>query len=243
MLFAASGLIGRPIAASDGRIGTVKDFLLDSRRRVRWMVVDTGQWLPGRKVLIHPSAVAPIRLPPRPALPMLNFAGELAVSVNLTTRQVEASPEARQDEAVTVKLEQRLFDHYGWDPAWSAPEFGGEAGVATDGDRRLSSAAAIKGFAVHGVDGKVGSVDNVLIDDIRWIVRYLIVATRGWLRGKLVQIPLRPATDIDWQARSVTLDIPRERVVSAPVWDPLVMVDEISEERLRGHFGSPQDGA
>ena len=55
MLFAASGLIGCAVAASDGRVGAVKDFLFDDRSwNVRWMVVDTGHWLPGRKVLIHP---------------------------------------------------------------------------------------------------------------------------------------------------------------------------------------------
>ena len=64
MLFAVSSLKGCEIAASDGRIGTVKDVLFDDQTwRVRWMVVDTGQWLPGRKVLIHPSAIAPLEIP------------------------------------------------------------------------------------------------------------------------------------------------------------------------------------
>ena len=31
MLFVASGLIRRPVAASDGRIGHVKDFLFDDQ--------------------------------------------------------------------------------------------------------------------------------------------------------------------------------------------------------------------
>ena len=235
MLFAASALIGRPVAASDGRIGAVKDFLLDDRRwRVRWMVVDTGQWLPGRKVLIHPSAIAPIQLPPRPALPMLSFGDEMAVAVNLTTQQVEASPDAREDEPVTEDLEQRLLDHYGWDPFSSAAEFGAEE----DGDRPLGGAAALKGFAVQGVDGEIGSVDNLFIDDVHWAARYLVVATRGWLHEKLVQIPLRAVAGVDWQARRMNLDVTRERVDSAPVWDPLLMADEIAEGRMSGHFRS-----
>jgi hypothetical protein len=233
MLFAASGLIGRPVAASDGHIGAVKDFLLDDRRwAVRWMVVDTGRWLPGRKVLIHPSAIPPIQLPPRPALPMLSFGEPMAVAVNLTTREVEAGPEAHEDDPVTDELERRLFDHYGWDRFWSAPESGGEE----DGDRRLGSAAALKGFAVEGVDGEIGSVDNVFIDDVRWAARYLVVATRGWLHGKLVQIPLHTVSGVDWQGRRVDLDVTRERVDSAPAWDPLLMADEIAEGRLSGHF-------
>ena len=131
MLFAASGLIGRPVAVSDGRVGAVKDFLFDDRGwRIRWMVVDTGHWLPGRKVLIHPSAIAPIRLPPRPALPMLSFGESMEVSVNLSLNQVEASPDAAEDEPVTGQFEQRLYDYYGWDPFWGASSFGGEGVVA-----------------------------------------------------------------------------------------------------------------
>ena len=260
MLFAASGLIGCSVAARDGRIGAVKDFLLDGRRwAVRWMVVDTGDWLPGRKVLIHPSAVAPIQLPPKPAFPMLTFGGEMAVSVNLSVRQVEASPDAREDEPVSAQLEQRLLDHYGWDPFWSDLELGVEAvegrlpgppiptdtsgNVAATGDQDLGSAASLKGFAVNGTDGEIGAVDNVFIDDVSWAVRYLVVATRGWLRGKLVQIPLSAGAAVDWQDESVTLSVARERVDSAPAFDPLALVDAIAEERLHGHFGAPRRGA
>ena len=72
MLFAVNGLIGCPVEASDGDIGAVKDFLFDDRSwKIRWMTVDTGHWLPGRQVLIHPSAIAPLELPPKPALPMM----------------------------------------------------------------------------------------------------------------------------------------------------------------------------
>src|SRR5271165_7165115 len=74
MLFAVSGLLGCPIKAGDGLVGSVKDFLFDDRSwRVRWMVVDTGHWLPGRQVLIHPSAIAPLdlALPAKRILPMM----------------------------------------------------------------------------------------------------------------------------------------------------------------------------
>jgi hypothetical protein len=255
MLFAASGLIGCPVAASDGRIGAVEDFLLDGKRwAVRWMVVDTGEWLPGRKVLIHPSAIAPIQLPPRPAFPMLTFGGEMAVSVNLTVRQVEASPDARKDEPVSAEMEQRLLDHYGWDPFWSALELGAEAidgrlppppipttseDVAATSDPNLGSAARLKEFSAYGSDGEIGAVDNVFIDDVSWAVRYLVVATRGWLRGKLVQIPLSAGAAVDWRAETVSLPVTRERVDSAPAFDPVALVDAIAEERLHGHFGAP----
>lgn len=253
MQFAASGLIGRPVAASDGRIGAVKDFLIDDRCwKVRWLVVSVGQFLPGRKVLIYPSAIAPVRLPPRPAIPMLSFGEQMEVVVNLTARQIEAGPEAPEDEPVTEAFEQRLFDHYGWDPFWSAPALGGEPAILRpaahaippetppdaegDGERRLGSAAAMKGFAVRASDGDAGTLDNVFIDDVRWTVRYLVVATGGWLHHRLVQAPIRTVTAVDWQGHSLSLNVSRERVRSAPSWDPLTVFDDIAEERLHGHF-------
>ena len=58
---ALSKLTGYAIDATDGRIGTVSDVLFDDATwKVRWLVIDTGHCLMGRKVLIHPSAVGRI---------------------------------------------------------------------------------------------------------------------------------------------------------------------------------------
>ena len=57
MLQNASAINGYAIAASDGRLGTVSDFLFDDGIwLVRWLVVDTGKWLPGRKVFCRPPS-------------------------------------------------------------------------------------------------------------------------------------------------------------------------------------------
>lgn len=54
-------VIGYAIRAADGRIGHVEDLRLDdSDWSVADLVVDTGGWLPGRKVLVPPSAIADI---------------------------------------------------------------------------------------------------------------------------------------------------------------------------------------
>ena len=118
----------RPTAAS-GR----QEFLFDDQSwKIRWMVVDTGDWLPGRKVLVHPSAIAPLAVPTKPRLPMLSAGETLEVSVNLTRQQIEASPEAREDDPVTRDMETLLYDHYGWDPGWSGANFS-ENGVVGSG--------------------------------------------------------------------------------------------------------------
>ena len=50
MLFAVSGLEGAQVRATDGKVGAVKDFLFDDETwKIRWMAVDAGHWLPGRR--------------------------------------------------------------------------------------------------------------------------------------------------------------------------------------------------
>jgi hypothetical protein len=253
MLFAVSGLIGCPVAASDGRIGAVKDFLFDDQSwKIRWMIVDTGDWLPGRKVLIQPSAIAPLEIPPKPLLPMMSPGDSLEVSVNLTRQRIEASPEAREDDPVSKDMESLLYDYYGWDPDWRATNLGENAIVdkaaerraeeiaaGPQGDPHLRSAASVNGYHVHASDGELGHLENLLADDAHWDIRYLVIATRNWWPGKIVQLARYAVIDIDWLDRQVKLNVSRDQVKSAPAWDPLSMVDEVSERQLHRHFGWP----
>jgi len=82
MLRNITELRGYTILATDGHIGTVDDFYFDDEDwTIRYLVVDTGGWLSGRKVLISPLSLG------RP-----DFPGRL-LPVSLTKAQVEHSPE------------------------------------------------------------------------------------------------------------------------------------------------------
>jgi hypothetical protein len=114
MLNAVSSLKGFEIQAKDGSLGTVSDFLFDdSTWKVRWMVVDTGRWLTGRKVLIHPSAVISAEY------------GQRELNVALTKAQVKDSPDIRQDRPVSQQMQNDLYGYYGLDPLWGGSMFGG----------------------------------------------------------------------------------------------------------------------
>jgi hypothetical protein len=259
MLFAVSGLMGCPVRASDGDVGAVKDFLFDDETwKIRWMAVDAGHWLPSRRVFIHPSAIAPLVLPPKPQLPMMSSGETLALTVNLTRAQIEAGPHSGEDEPVTRDMEALLYDYYGWDPYWGAAHFGpilpqaeqeivggeirreADAEIPPlDGGDHLHSVAEFKGYYVHALDGDFGHIENVLADDANWEIRYLVIATRNWWPGKVVQLAPYAVKDIDWFGEHINLNVNREQVRSAPAWDPLAMADEVSEDQLHRHFGWP----
>jgi hypothetical protein len=105
MLVHGSKIRGCSIGATDGQIGSISDILFDDASwRIRWLVVDTGAILPGRKVLLPPSALS-----------LVNHVGH-QFAVRLTKQQIKDSPSVETDEPVSRTLESELYDYYGWAP-------------------------------------------------------------------------------------------------------------------------------
>ena len=105
-LFALSALQGDTVLGTDGRIGVVRDFLfVHSGWRVRWLVADSGNWLPGRKALIHPSAVIDLEI------------DKDEIITALPKSLVEGGPNLADDESPTRDIEAQLMDHFGWEDA------------------------------------------------------------------------------------------------------------------------------
>ncbi len=255
MLFAESALNGYAIEAIDGRLGNVRDMLFDDRTwKMRWLVVDTGDWLSGRKVLIHPSAI-------------LNADHERqALVINLAKVQVEQSPELNSDQPVSHQMETRIFDHYQWDPYWgsgsftmgamaaplSAPPYFGvsladgegwrTASLRDDGDPHLRSVAAVSRYHVRATDGEIGHVENFLIDDKDWDIHYIIVATTNWWPGRHVLLSPYCVREIVWSERQLRVDVTRDRVKASPPWDPIAMIGQVYQKQLHRHYGWPGSG-
>lgn len=255
MLMETTELKGYAIAATDGLIGTVNDFLFDDRTwKLRWLVVDTGVWLSGRKVLLHPSAIGQ----PDHATEQL--------AVNLTQEQVRGSPDLAQDQPVSQQLENHLYEYYGWDPMWggagyfgaggtmfpmdTAPYFGGTAARAAheveshapEGDPNLRSTDEVTGYDIQARDGAIGHVENILIDDASWTIRYLLVDTRNWLPGEHVLASPYAVRKIDWASHQIHLDLTCDQVKAGPPWDAQLPIDQDYEKRLHGHYGWPGYG-
>lgn len=272
MLIVGSALKGYAIEASDGRIGTVKTFLFDDRTwKIRWLVIDTGTWLTGRQVLIHPSAIG------QPDHE------EQHLPVHLTKAQVEASPDIQQDQPVTMQMQSHLYGYYGWDPLWGPDFYGagmsgmGMAGLGASGlgmaglgmgggsgtpylsearemeadtmqrgdeggDPHLRSMTAVRGYHIHATDGSIGHVENFLLDDATWAIRYLIIDTRNWWPGAHVLVSPYAVASIDWDENQIRLNVSRNQVKTSPPWDPVAVVDKIYEQRLHGHYGWPGYG-
>jgi hypothetical protein len=252
-----SALKGFMIEANDGRIGTVVDFLYDDALwRVRWLVVDCGTWLPGRKVLIHPSAI------------LRNDLEQQRFLVTLTKAQVEKSPKLADDQPVSQQMENRLYTYYGWDPLWCGPYLSETPGaiawpymappyfgmgldadeahgkrVRHGSDPHVRSVNEVIGYHLQAVDGEIGHVENLMIDDGDWSIHYFIVDTRNWWPGKRVLISPLAVKSIEWFDRRVELDVTVEQVKASPLWDPLSAFSQVYAKQLHRHYGWPGSNA
>lgn len=255
MLLRISSLKDLSIQASDGQIGSVSDLLFeDDTWRVRWIVVDTGQWILGRKVLLPASHVSPPRI------------GATSIAVDLTKHQVEDSPGSGVDLPVSRQMETSLYDHYGWAPYWgvagtmgyvppvgysatvyppagavAAPGVVAETGTDLDGggrrvkepkgDPHLRSATEVTGYYIRGRDADVGHVEDLLAEGDDWTIRYFIVDTKNWWPGKMVLVETDGIDSIVWEERTVRVGRTREEIKSAPEYDPSRPIDRYPASR------------
>jgi hypothetical protein len=257
MLCSVKTIEGCAIAASDGAIGHVKDLLFDDRSWVvRYLVVDCGHWLPGRKVLISPRA-----------LTGLDRAGR-TLSVAITQDRVRNSPDIATDQPVSRQHEMQFNDFHGYPAYWggmgywgsdmypnmSLPGYGGfgspeairEAGESAvpeaeavntpTGDPHLRSHREVVGYQVHADDGEVGRVDGLLVDDQTWAIRYLVVDTsRSWIGHRVLVAPSW-IRDVSWATATVSLRLSRESIRTAPHYDVDGTMSRLQEADLRRHF-------
>jgi hypothetical protein len=262
MLRQSSELIGYSVRAKDGLIGTVSDLLFDDQSwTLRWAVVDSGNWMSGREVLLPPSAFG------TPDMEQRHFPMEL------TREQIENSPELSEHEPVSRQKEIDLYSHYGWLPYWhpgtdpmsGAPGYpagvplpGGTDAVASpasrgsdgeslepadaqrlSGEPHLRSIKEITEYYVHATDGDIGHVEEFLIEDGSWTIRYLVVDTRNWWPGRMVLVSPEWTEEINWEEQHIHIRQSREQIRTSPEYDPSASVDRAYEERLHGHYERP----
>lgn len=248
MLRSIDGIMNYRLEATDGEFGRLKDFLFDEEAWVtRYIVADTGNWLPGRKVLISPVSLG------EPDWGSKHF------PVKLTKKQIEESPPLATDEPVSRKFEKLYFDHFQMPYYWMsgspwglepyppvAPVVKAENSLRLKEEReeieatRLRSYKEVKGYHIQASDGEIGHVEDFIVDDATWVFRYMVVDTRKWLPGRKVLISLGWVTSVDWFENAVTVDLGVEMVKSSPKYDPSKPINREYETVLYDYYGRPR---
>lgn len=223
------------IHARDGEIGAVKDFLFDDRSwHVRFVVVDTGSWLPERRVLISPVSIA--------------RAGwvERQIEVNLSQQQVRDSPDVDTRRPVSRQMEERIYRHYAWPLYRTAhggkptgellPAAGTHESGAQRDDAHLRSVKETTRYSIHASDGPLGELHDFLCDDEDWTIHYLVVDMSTWISGKQVLVSPKWVQAIRWDKSVVRLALPRVAIRNSPEYHSGHLTRSY-EKQLQEYYG------
>jgi len=269
MLRKLNDLIGYTIAASDEEIGRVDDFYFDERTwDIRYLVVDTGPWLFGRKVLIsHESLGQP-------------FWENETFPINLTKEQIENSPSIDLAKPVSRQEQTELHSHYEWPMYWLAASgaaggspipVGGYNGVSPavavapasiaaasatveaeteavtehaesteeSAKSMLRSAKEVIGYHIAANDGDIGHVEDFFADDSEWHIHYMMIDTRNWLPGRKVLIAPKWTQSVNWSESKVHIDMTQQQVQESPEYNPTTQIERTYETALHTYYGYP----
>jgi hypothetical protein len=242
MLIKAATLNGYKLDSLDGEIGQVDEFYFDDQHWVmRYLVVNTGNWLTGRLVLISPYALKSIDSKAQ------------HIGIDLSKLQIEESPPLNSDKPVSRQFEEAYYGYYGWPMYWAGPFMWGYSPYIerdrqywiacseekNGWDPHLRSTDDVSGYHLRATDGDIGHVEDFIIDDETWAIRYLVIATQNWWPGKKVLVSPRWIERISWDDSTVFINLPRETIRQSPEYTEDSILDRDYELRLHQHYERP----
>jgi hypothetical protein len=257
MLWSFDELKGYSLRATDGSLGSVHDLLFDDAHwTARWLVVDTA-WLFGRRVLLAPEALG------RPDADAREFRVSLSKDRIKDAPDVDTDrPVNRQHETdlygyygygpywtttdnvlvggvAGVILPPRMpLGHPERIPGNAAAEQSAAAARYIEtGDPHLRSAREVTGYSIRGTDDSIGSIEDFLIDEEGWVIRYLVVDTGTWMSGRKVLIAPPWVSAVSWATQEVQVAMTCREIEASPEFRPEAAIDRAYEERLHGHYG------
>jgi sporulation protein YlmC with PRC-barrel domain len=221
-----NSLTGYKIKATDGEVGEVKEFYFDDETWIiRYLIIETGNWLTGKKVLLSPQALLAPSLDDR------------LFPVNLSKEQIRNCPDIDTDKPFSRQQEIELYQHYSWQRYGGGGFYaGGSAGLLnqapmadetdapeydladnrSDYDPHLRSTKRITSYHIHATDGDTGHVNDFIVDDLAWQITDLVIDTHNWIGGKKVLIPVRHVKEIQWNQFKIITDVSSEFIHDSP---------------------------
>jgi hypothetical protein len=225
MLTAATVLLHFRAHTADDDLVRVRDLYFDDDSwMVRYFVVDTHRWLPGREVLVSPSSVVDVARSRR------------QLDTSLTMEQIRTSPDLDTVRPPNRRYETTLPHYFGLPGDWTGGDLWAAeiaqllvasqavAGCAAERDHehdpRLRSVRGLLDYTVKALDRDVGRVDDVLVDSPPWEVRYVVVDTSSWVPGRRVLVPTTRVALISCHEVAVHVRVTGAVIRNAPSYDP-----------------------
>jgi hypothetical protein len=244
VLISLNKVLGHEIQATDNVIRKVRQFLFDDDQWVvRYLVVDTGNFLSRKDVLISLMSMKKIVWHSK------------KIEVSMTKDQIEKSPDIDTQKPVSRQHEQVYFSYYGWPGYWgyAGPWSMGLYGIGyppgqytdrflanqvdlypkqSEQDSHLRSSKEVTGYGIDATDGSFGHVEDFIFDDQSWTIRYLVIDTKNYWPSPSAIIASDWIRSINWSALKVAIELNGAVVKSAPEFNTDVPVTRDYEKKL-----------
>ena len=239
MLYSAKTLKDFKLNGFDGEIGKVDEFYFDDNYwTIRYLIADTGTWLMNRLVLISPYALAAVN------------PEQKNINVTLTKKQIEESPATYHHKPVSRQYEEIYYNYFGWPVYWEGMyKWGAFSHVERDRNKSGTSARGetvqelylrsthdVIGHAVHATDGEIGHVEDFIIDDETWDIRYLVIDTKILWLGKKVLVSPKWVERIRWDESKVYVNLLRDTIRLSPEYSEESLLSREYETGLHQHY-------
>ncbi|MBD3232285.1 MAG: hypothetical protein GF315_01030 [candidate division Zixibacteria bacterium] len=215
-------ILDKSVKAIDGNIGFIRELYFDINDLIlRYLLVDMENWLTDRKILITPESFRSINWDQ----------GE--ITINLKRADIENSPIIRLDEPVTRAHEKQLREFYKFPFYWSSQD-------EVETGSYLISEEEFRMVDVQLIDGKLGKVQDVIVDDDTWKIKFIIVDADAIEVGRRTPIPSDWLDRIDHEANTVYVDLKMENVETAPQFPVEEYEDERNIKALYDYYSRPR---
>ncbi|MFC4024567.1 PRC-barrel domain-containing protein [Oceanobacillus longus] len=212
MYYYTSQMKNFSIHATDGEMGKIKDlYFNDQNWNIRYAIVDTRKWLPGRKVLLPPNTFVSVNN------------NDEYVDVEYDKDTIRNSPPVPENEDLSSEQENNLVDYYGWNSFRDNALLGTErTPLGTfeqssrhkekvpeephlrreqhqSNEKNLRSEDETIGFKVHAKDGKIGKIVDMIYDSEQWEIKYIVVnSNENLLDEELFIYRVEQINTVDW---------------------------------------------
>lgn len=179
---------------------------------IRYLMADTRRWFKGRQVLMSPSALTAAIKEGR------------SITIGLSQQQIEDSPLLPNDMPVLRQIEEAPYGYYGWPPYWNATHLRGpHPNPLRKPDKWLESAPGPESYDLHlrragdvynchiqTEHGEIGIINDLIIEDETWTIRFLVIDTQKWWPGKTILVPPEWIRLINWVDSNIVVNLPND---------------------------------
>jgi hypothetical protein len=100
----------------------------------------------------------------------------------------------------------------------------------------LRSTTDVTNHHIQAIDGEIGHVEDFILDDETWAIRYMLVNTNNWLPGKHVLISPRWIERVSWTEMKVFIGLTRDAIENSPAFTPQNLLTREYETDLHRHY-------